>query len=489
MIRPFLYDVKRTLTSKTVIILIAIVVLISLAIIPLTGISNGISRFGAQPNILYYYDNGSYNFIDWVHDSYGDPLNGIRVTITLTGNQNYTGSGSSDNTGLIYISIAAPLQPSAQVGNYRITIADSTNGASSSSIGTYLNPPPSLGQAAILTGTAFSSVQDKHNSSIANLEVFFAAPHGKVPTGYSVYYRIDTPRTNPPSKYPPYNKTEMRFLGNMTTEYHALMNPIIPNGTDPGSTVWTELFAPNNSTAIQTSQFSIFDLRQQRGPIDVNNIATVFFTSIIGFFVPLVVIIGSYSSYGKDRLTGVMESILSTPVTRRGLAISRFSSTILAFTIAVAGSIGIVDVLLNRIGGSSLGQDYILAILGGLVVEIVAFTGLIFLVSHLVKSTGLLLGIGIGLFVVLDFFWGIIIFAITLALGGTSGSFTSQQAAYLSFYANPAQFLNLINFYVFQASTGTAANYGVTLPGIVIAGLLWAIVPFILFLYLAMKRD
>ena len=96
------------------------------------------------------------------------------------------------------------------------------------------------------------------------------------------------------------------------------------------------------------------------------------------------------------------------------------------------------------------------------------------------------------LFVVLDFFWGLIIFLLTLLLGGTSGSAVALEATLVSYYANPAQFLQLINVYVFQSSSGTtlqSSNYGVTLPAIVLDGFLWAILPFLAFMYLAVKRD
>jgi ABC-2 type transport system permease protein len=203
-------------------------------------------------------------------------------------------------------------------------------------------------------------------------------------------------------------------------------------------------------------------------------------------------IIGSYSSYGKDRLTGVLESVLARPVTKRGLAMSRYLSTVLSFTLASAAAVGVVDMLLNSFGGSFLDQSYVLAIIAGLAVEVAAFTGLIFLLSHLLKSTGALLGISIVLFLVLDFFWSLIIFLLTLALGGTSGSAVALEATFLSFYANPAQFLSLINVYVLQSSSGVLlqpSSYGVTLPAIILDGILWAVVPFLAFLHLAIKRD
>jgi ABC-2 type transport system permease protein len=222
------------------------------------------------------------------------------------------------------------------------------------------------------------------------------------------------------------------------------------------------------------------------------DVASSFFAGILSFFVPLVAVIGSYSSYGKDRITGVLESVLARPVTRRGVAISRFLSTILAISIATIASVGIVDLILNSVIGSSLSASYMLSIVAGLLVEISAFTGLVFLFSHLFKSTGALLGLSIGLFIFLDFFWGLIIFLLTIALGGTIGSAVFLQATIISYYANPAQFVALVNIFVLQTTSGIAiqaSNYGLTLPALVLVGIFWSVAPFIIFLYLAVKRD
>ena len=281
----------------------------------------------------------------------------------------------------------------------------------------------------------------------------------------------------------------MTKLGDLSG-YREIFDPSIPAGLDGTDEVFFTLFN-QTGTAVQSSNFGLFQLRQPPQPIMESNIASSFFSTILGLVIPLMAIIGSYSSYGKDRLTGVLESVLARPVTRRGLAMSRFFSTVAAFTIASAAAVGVVDLVLNSVGGSFLDQSYVLAIIAGLVVEVAAFTGLIFLLSHLLKSTGALLGISIVLFIVLDFLWSLIIFLVTLALGGTGGSFVALQATFYSYYANPAQFLNLINAYVFQSSNTAvqASSLGVTLPAIVLDGLLWTTVPFILFLYLAVKRD
>jgi ABC-2 type transport system permease protein len=485
MIRPFLYDVRKTITSKTVLILIAIILLISLAIIPFTSRSTVTTGVFSQPAILYYYSNGGYHFLDYLFNNFGDPIGGVTITFTISaGANNYTQSGTTDSSGLASVGITAPS------GSYFATVKNTYSSGVATSFSSYVDTAPS-GNIRYLSSGPFSTVIDKHNSSIQRIQVFYAAPGGGLPSGYRLYYKL-VPSSFPfPTKPIPFNQTtQMTFLGNMSS-YHQIFDPSIPAATDPQGTAWFEIFA-SNGTAVESASYPVSLLRQQQAPINVSNAAAFFFSTILGFFIPLMTIIGSYSSYGKDRLTGVLESVLSRPITRRGLAMSRFLSTLAAFSIAIVASVGVVDLVLNSVAGSFLPQDYVLAIIAGLVVEVAAFTGLIFLLSHLVKSTGSLLGISIGLFVVLDFFWGLIIFLLTLLLGGAQGSFVALQATYLSYYANPAQFLNLVNAYVFQTSVVafvSPSSYGVTLPAIVLDGVLWAVAPFIIFLYLAVKRD
>src|SRR3989442_3760704 len=225
----------------------------------------------------------------------------------------------------------------------------------------------------------------------------------------------------------------MTSLGTLNG-YLETFDPTIPTGLNETAQVWFELFS-QTKIEVGSPISPALELRQPLQPIMSTGIASFFFPGVFGFFIPLMAIIGTYSSYGKDRLTGVLESVLARPVTKRGLAMSRFLSTVLSFTLASAAAVGVVDLLLNSIGGSFLDQSYVLSIIAGLVVEVAAFTGLIFLLSHLLRSTGALLGISIVLFVVLDFFWSLIILLVTVALGGTGGSFVALQPTYLSYYA------------------------------------------------------
>ena len=461
--------------------------LISLAIIPLTSIgSTGPQNKLFQAPILYYHDVnlGSYHYLAYFSNRYGDPISGVTVTVILQGPQNYTKTIVTNSSGLAFVGINAPN------ASYYVTLKEETPGETFS-----MTLPPTasikttVSRAVLaLSGQVISTVVDKHNASKSDVQVFYAGDYGVVPSSYSLYYKVvATPFYCSGSCLTEANMTKLGDLNN----YRDVFDPSIPSGLSDTDEVFFALFNQTGS-AVQSSNFGLVELRHPRQPVMESSIASFFFSTILGLVIPLMAIIGSYSSYGKDRLTGVLESVLARPVTRLGLATSRFLSSLIAFTIASAAAVGVVDLLLNSIGGSFLEQSYVLAIIAGLLVEVAAFTGLIFLLSHLLKSTGALLGISIVFFIVLDFFWGLIILLLTRLLGGTPGSAVELQSTIYSDFVNPAQFLAVINVYVFGTLNGIPiqpSDYGVTLSTIVLVGLVWAVAPLLTFLYLAVKRD
>ncbi len=487
IIRPFLYDIKRTITSKTVLILVAIVLLTSLAIIPLTSIGSTRPQNNLfQAPILYYHDVNLevYHYLAYFSNRYGDPISGVTFTVILQGQQNYTKTIVTNSSGLAFVAISAPN------ASYSVTLNEEMAGETFS---TTLPPTASIktttpGAVLALSGQVISTVVDKYNASKSDIQVFYSGDYGVVPSSYSLYYKIvANPFYCSGSCLTEANMTKLGDVNN----YRQVFDPPIPSGLSDSDEVFFVLFNQTGA-AVQSSNFGLVQLREPRQPIMETSIASFFFSTILGLVIPLMAIIGSYSSYGKDRLTAVLESVLARPVTRLGLATSRFLSTVVAFTIASALAVGVVDLLLNSIGGSFLDQSYVLAIIAGLIVEVAAFTGLIFLLSHLLKSTGALLGISIILFIVLDFFWGLIILLLTRVLGGTPGSAVELQSTIYFDFVNPAQFLAVINVYMFGTLNGIpiqSSDYGVTLPTIVLDGLVWVLAPLMTFLYLAVKRD
>jgi ABC-2 type transport system permease protein len=233
----------------------------------------------------------------------------------------------------------------------------------------------------------------------------------------------------------------------------------------------------------------------------INQIVVSFFEDVFGLFIPLLAIIATYNIYGKDRVSGILESVLAQPVTRRGLSLSRYVSSFLGMSIAILVSVSVLDLIAEHLSHSFVNSDLLIFSAGALVVELAAFIGIMMFISHLVKSSGALIGIGVALFLVIDFFQGLIVTFVTSALGIKGGSVNFYRIALALGFANPAQFITLVDTYLtnsYQTSfigiaTGsfpiTPSLFGITIPAIIVTAVLWIFVPLALFLYLAIKRD
>ena len=84
MTNALLYDFRRTLTSKSVIITVAVMVLISLAIIPAVSIVPSLIGGQPQPTVVGYYDSNGYHFIVYGTNQFGQGVSGYATDLNLT---------------------------------------------------------------------------------------------------------------------------------------------------------------------------------------------------------------------------------------------------------------------------------------------------------------------------------------------------------------------------------------------------------------------
>jgi ABC-2 type transport system permease protein len=264
------------------------------------------------------------------------------------------------------------------------------------------------------------------------------------------------------------------------------------------------LFYTNGTSASSQpailSLFEVYPPAQTITPLQGSQLVTQFFESIFGLFIPLMAIVGTYNLYGKDRVSGVLESVLAQPVSRKGLSLSRFFSTFVAMAIAICISIGIIDITAFYFTKAFVNSAIILSSTGAFLVELAAFIGIMMLLSHLLRSSGALIGIGVGIFMVIDFFWSVIVSLLAAIVHVDYGSGRFLQIAVASEFANPAQFVILVDTYLTHltgfvglgAGPGfpiTPAAYLITIPSLVATAVFWIAVPLAAFLYLAIKRD
>ncbi|MGI0085441.1 MAG: ABC transporter permease, partial [Nitrososphaerales archaeon] len=452
MTNPLLYDFRRTLTSKSVLITIGVLILISFAVLPSLAIAQqgGFSSNISSPIVVGYYDNGAYHFVMYASNQFGQGVSGYaaKLNITSPAGQVYTGGGTTNSSGYAIFSVVAPQ-------NANNTVSANINYPGGAGFISGGNPypfqefnqsgsfPVPTGQVVSIFGqNGFSTVTSSTNSSRSDVQVFYVAQHGQIPSNYVVYYKLVNSTSGTGNFSQQYNESQMQLIGTLGGYVTTFPPPAVPSGYGKGSYSVFELFYPN-ATLAQSQIFSLDQLyAPPAGPIQVTSLVSLFFAEIFAIFIPLVAIVGSYNSYGKDRVTGVLESVLSRPVTRRGLSISRYLSTFLGMAVAIAIAIGVVDGIVYYYGHTFVDSTVLLASTGAFLVDLAAFVGIMMFLSHLVKSSGALIGIGIGLFILMDFFWSLIVLGITQALQIGIGTPGYNQITISMHFVNPAQYIS-----------------------------------------------
>lgn len=478
----YLHDFRRTITSPGVLAIVILMTFVGLFVLGLIGGGNP-----SQPqnmSVVYYYNDG-YHVDVLVTNSAGGGIGGLTISSQM---DQFGPNGSSptptpfvngttNSNGLVHL-----VQPVPD-GNYSMQIqlvqsnSNNNNGGGPQS-GFQVQWTP-VGQPVLASDNVFPVAVGQFSVHYA-IMTFTEGQNGSAPDGLSLNYVIQS-------------QTPVQgYLGTVNQSVQSF--PItVPSNVSSTARVTVNLTNPTGNPPIQSSQFQASNLGA--GVATGNTATTVaylFVPAILGFFVPLMAMLASYSSYGRDRVTGVLESTLARPVTKGGLIASRFVAVGLALSVAIGLSFLTMDIALGHIVGAYLPLNTILALFAALLVSGLAFASFVFLSSHLVKSTGALVGIIIMLFLALSFF-GSFIVEIVVATGGSTSASAALQAQVYSWYLNPASFFYLVKFYLVptypSGQPANPASFGVTLPFIIVAGVLWSIAGFLGALFLARKRD
>ena len=202
-----------------------------------------------------------------------------------------------------------------------------------------------------------------------------------------------------------------------------------------------------------------------------------------------------YFTYGKDKASGTLDSVLSKPITREGLFTSRFFSNIIAIFIAITIGTAVIDLFANYYLGFYMSLTSAVLIIATFTAMAAAYLGIIYILSHLIKSVSALLGSSIVIFLVFALFWGVIIDLVNLAMGNGTGSIAyTQTAIYLS-SISPSSLYTLMlavkagTLSSISGATGTPSQYGITYLSVSIIAIIWAVVPYITGLFISKKMD
>lgn len=216
---------------------------------------------------------------------------------------------------------------------------------------------------------------------------------------------------------------------------------------------------------------------------------------IYAFFVPTLGIQTAYSTYAKDRATGVLESVLVRPITRARLILSRFLAVAIASAIALGAALGFLALIFFSETSHTLPAGQLVALYAALLVEALSFAGILFLISHIVRTPGAIMGSAVVTFVLIDIIWFFLLFFVGIVGGGIA---TVQGQAHVVDleYADPAGFPFLVITWVQGAffdgtfpTPGGLGSIGISVPGLVAAGVFWTLAPIAAAFLLARNRD
>lgn len=493
----FIYELRRTLLSAPLILIMVLIVGLSFGVLATLAQSTQTS-YVVLNSAEYYYTTDQGHVVLYSYDNYNRPVSGVFYNLTfypLSGNLSMVpiayAQGTSGSNGLVDLSVSI-----ADQGGYSVLI-DYSDVSSAGSVSARMPATP-FGvvkplywsfAGAVASGTGFSAT--------TVLQVFYLGPYGTAPSDYQVYWAGPiTVSETPPAPLP---EQSMTYLGSLNS-YHQTYPLVVPGAVSTSGTesspqrLQIEIFTSSGQLVAQDANQSASAFAPAQTSLHATTVAFSFVSGIIAFFVPIMAILAAYSTYGKDRVSGVLDGALCRPVSRIGLALSRYLAVIVALGIAVLLGVCVMDGLIVWAVGSWLPQDVVFALFGSLVIEIGAFVGLTFLLAYVVRSSGTLIGGAVGVWALFGVAWNTVIVNLAVTTGNPVSS-----PQYVSFvvgaeFLNPADFVGLVQSLVTGVVVGGLGGslpqaYGITYPDLVAAGLAWLLVPLALFLYLVQTRD
>lgn len=507
--KPIFYEIKRTLTSKFVIVLIVAIVALSTLIAYESAKGLADSSSSSVPSSVqlipgYYIQGNNLTIVTIPVNAYGQPdtshiSGGISFSYNHTTNFVSTPSGNYYNT-----TFSLENSPySLIIMNYTYTSFRQTNTVSH---GFDINN--SQPDSGLITG--YLAI-DPSNTTIYGTDLFYVGPNGSASPTITAYYdNLSSSYRNNPSSlndsalimdnaissttvsgihyktvFPVYKGSE--YKDNLTLSVisnKSIYSSFLTQGTGEHSVFKGNIESLGSSFVPVTEKI-------------VQNLIFSGISSIVGFFMAILSVFEGYLTYGKDRTSGVLESVLKRPVSRGTLISSRFAANAVSIAIAVIASMISADLLIHYYLHLYLTMSFDLYFIWSFFVEGAAFLALVYFISHLVKSQGSLLGGSIGLFVVFGLFWSVIADVIIFAfhISTSSTAYVTTQVAFD--YSSPSGFSALFQI-LFEKTIGsgfgggTSINpslFGVIPAFIILAGILWIAVPFIGAFTLATKRD
>jgi ABC-type transport system involved in multi-copper enzyme maturation permease subunit len=485
-LKPFYYDLKRALRSKTVVVLVALMIVASFTFVPFMRQAVG-PRGGFLPLFLAYdHDASGYHFLTFTADEFGQPIQANTMISLGNGFQapsSYTLQLKPNVSGVALGTVTAPN------GSYDFLIRTGVSGW-----GSHL--PDAADGVVKVSVPWYAAVSDPGGSSVGRLLVFWAGDGLSAPVGYKVTYKI-TGGTLTGSQ----NLTEEKPLG--TLQGYAAVYSLPKDFSLSGVYMLTfYIHSPDGTLVSQSAPLGNGFFVGQGARYETESITSYLFTGMFAVLVPLLSLLGAYNVYGKDRAAGILKSVLARPISRAGLLASRYLAIVCALTGAVTVTVLTANLLVYWTVGVAFSPYYMVGTIASMVVEVCAFVGIGFVLAHLLKGTGTIMMASMAIFLALVLFWGFAVSGLLapMPFPGSQLESSTVQLQIITDFVNPGQFMALMSTFILgtvKTSLGQnmgglqmpVAAFGLTIWTLAADGLVWVALPLLVALRLAKRRD
>ena len=525
--KPVLYEIKKTLTGKAMIVLFAFLVALPVVFAVSSARSTG-ETFNI--NSIGYGEgtNGTYNVSVFLYNGqYWTPIQGTNVGIFTGSNEIY---GVTDASGFVNETLRNLTSSEADNVSYyySLTTHGSTTIFESQII---LDQGPSnpyftpytiqhfvnnkLGNYTLYQARlSLMALAVQNRPDIQTLGLSYNAQGlAGVPPLY-VYYKpifSDTSQTlydsieysnitvgsKPVNVFNSsylLNESQLTFFGEFQGAPFIPLNTMNLATNTKTTTYLFEIFSINGTELA----FAVADLSSPQSSARTTSVFLSDELPLLGLFVPLMAILTGFTTFGRSKLDGSLNYVMVRTVSRWSLISSRFLSNIVAIFIPVAVSIGISSAVFHFYLGTYIPSSTIYLTLWSLLVMSAGFTGLVYLSSSMIRSLGRLVGIIMGVYLIFDLFWSFSGNLIPSLITSTLpyGSLKYATVNVMLDYVSPSGFANLVS-YIGYGNTSQPfflgnflpSQVGITMVFIIGIGLLWILVPFLLSMVKFSKFD
>lgn len=219
--------------------------------------------------------------------------------------------------------------------------------------------------------------------------------------------------------------------------------------------------------------------------VDPLTVTVVSLSSLSIFLVPLIAMLLAYDAIVGEIDRGTMALLLSYPVSRWQIVVGKFIGHLAVLTLATTVGYGSAGVALQWVHGTSdisAWQPFALLILASILLG-ASFLAMGYMISALVRERATAAGIAIGVWL---FFVVIYDMALLGALVADQGRFMTASLLNMILLFNPSDVYRLLNLTgyenisMYAGMAGLSGQAGLSIPVLVLAQLLWIVVPFCL---------